>query len=247
MPSAARRAPVRARPTRCSCSPTATRRGVRDQEIEFVKQAQERCLGIRVLMDDGTGRATAITSTCDLSPEAVDRMAEETVALARATAPDGAAGLPESGFAEDLPDLGLADPGDRHASVEARIDDAKRAEPRPRAYDERIDNSEGSQAGSDWNRIVYGNTEGFVGEYESAYHLALLRAPRPRGRVDAAGLLDDGLAPARRARRPRRGRPHGRRARGASARGAAREDLRGAGDLRRPHGPRACSASSRAA
>jgi PmbA protein len=143
---------------------------VRDQEIEFVKQASERVLGIRALLNGGDGLRTAITSTCDLSPEAVDRMVDETVALARATAPDPYAGLPEGGFADELPDLELYEESDRNVSVNARIEDARRAEAAARAFDPRIDNSEGSQTGSEFSRIVYGNSAGFIGEYTSAYH-----------------------------------------------------------------------------
>ena len=86
---------------------------VRAEEIDFVKQSQDRCLGLRAMVLAGDGLSTAITSTSDLAPESVEKLAHETVALARATAPDPHAGLPEGDFAEDLPDLDLIDPGDR--------------------------------------------------------------------------------------------------------------------------------------
>jgi PmbA protein len=120
---------------------------VRGDEIEFVKQAQERGLGIRALVDGKQGMQTAIVSTSDLAPAAIDRMASEAVALARETAPDPNAGLPEDG-----------------------IEDAKRAEAAARAVDPRIDNSEGSQASWGFSRIVYGNSLGFMEHYESASH-----------------------------------------------------------------------------
>lgn len=143
---------------------------VRGDEIEFVKQAQERGLGIRALVDGKEGRQTSIVSTSDLAPEAVARMAEEAVALARATAADPTAGLPDEGFATDLPDLALFDPADRNVALEARIADAKRAEAAARSFDPRITNSEGSQASSGHARVVYGNSRGFLGSYESASH-----------------------------------------------------------------------------
>jgi PmbA protein len=143
---------------------------VRGEEIEFVKQADERCLGIRTLFAQEGGLSTALTSTCDLAEEAIDRMAAESVALAKATAPDPHAGLPEGGFAEDPPDLNLIDEADRNATVEARIEDARSAETAARSADERIDNSEGSQASSDFSKIIYQNSEGFSGQYASAYH-----------------------------------------------------------------------------
>jgi len=143
---------------------------VRGEEIEFVKQARERCLGIRALVSAAGGLRTAITSTSDLAPDALDRMAAETVALARATAPDPHAGLPESGLAGDLPELGLFDPNDHGVGIEARIEEARRAERAARSSDPRIDNSEGSEAGSSFDRIVYGSSAGFLAGYEAASH-----------------------------------------------------------------------------
>ena len=143
---------------------------VRGSEIEFVKQAQERGLGIRALVDGKEGRQTSIVSTSDLAPDAIERMAAEAVALAKATAADPTAGLPDGGFAEEIPDLALFDAQDRNVALDARIEDAKRAEAAARDFDPRIDNSEGSQASSGYARVVYGNSLGFVGSYESASH-----------------------------------------------------------------------------
>ena len=145
---------------------------VRGEDVEFVKQAREHTLGIRALVGGKEGMRSAVTSTSDLSAAAVDRMAEETVALARSTAPDPAAGLPEDGYARDWQglDLGLASPTDRDVPVDARIDDARSAEAAARSLDPRIDNSEGSQASSDFSRIAYGSSAGFLGEYESDAH-----------------------------------------------------------------------------
>lgn len=143
---------------------------VRGAEIEFVKQAQGRGLGIRALVAGPGGMRTAIVSTSDLAPQTVERMAHEAVALARETAPDPQAGLPESGFADALPDLALFDPADRDVPIAARIEDARRAESAARGADPRIVNSEGSQASSGFARVVYANSQGFFGAYESASH-----------------------------------------------------------------------------
>lgn len=164
---------------------------VRGEEIDFVKQAHERGLGIRVLLaassSDTPGLSSAVTSTSDLALETVERMAQETVALARATAPDPYAGLPETGFASEIPDLDLFDASDEGASVEARIEDALRAEAAARGADSRIANSEGSQVGSDASTITYGNSEGFLGSYRSASH-SLFCEPLAR---DASGMQRD--------------------------------------------------------
>lgn len=143
---------------------------VRDTTVDFVKQAQEQVLGIRVLMSGKQGVRTAVTSTSDLAAPAVEQMARETVALARATEPDPAAGLPEGGFATDLPDLCLLDPDDKNVAADTRIDDARSAERAARDFDPRITNSEGSQVGSDFSTVVYANTAGFIGQYDCASH-----------------------------------------------------------------------------
>ncbi len=143
---------------------------VRGDVTDFVKQAQEQILGIRALVRNDAGLSSATTSISDLARESVSRMALETVALARATAPDPSAGLPEDDFASDLPDLALFDPADRNVSADARIEDALAAEAAARAVDPRIENSEGSQIGSGSSEIVYANSKGFAGAYESASH-----------------------------------------------------------------------------
>jgi PmbA protein len=143
---------------------------VRREEVDFVKQARERTLGLRALIRDREGFRSALGSTSDLSEEAVERTARATAALARATADDPAAGLPEGEYATDLPDLDLCDPRDREVGVEARIEAARQTEAAARGVDSRIENSEGSQASSEFARVAYANTAGFRADYEDAAH-----------------------------------------------------------------------------
>jgi len=159
----------------------STETRVRGDEIDYVKQAHQRTLGVRALVRGRDGTRQAITSTSDLAEPALRAMAAEAATLARATAQDPAAGLPDSGFADPnaLPDLALADPADRGVDVEARVDAARRAERAARAVDPRIVNSEGSQASSGFSQVVYANSLGFRGAYESASH-ALFSEPLAR-------------------------------------------------------------------
>jgi PmbA protein len=156
---------------------------VRGEEIDFVTQARERTLGIRAFVAGPEGRRVALTSTSDLAADAVARLAEDAVALARATAQDPAAGLAPEPASGPLPDLELLDPGDRGVSVDARIEEARRAEAAAREVDPRIVNSEGSEAGSRFARVAYGSSAGFTGAYESASHwIACMPVARdPRG------------------------------------------------------------------
>ena len=50
------------------------------------------------------------------------------------------------------------------------IQDARAAEAAARGADPRIENSEGSQIGSNFSHVAYGNSAGFFGEYDTASH-----------------------------------------------------------------------------
>ena len=143
---------------------------VRGDEIDFVKQARERTLGLRALVKGQGGFRSALTSTSDLAADAIAALARDAVALARATAVDPAAGLPDEEPASAWPDLCLSAPGDRAIGVEQRIADARRAEAAARQVDPRIANSEGSQASSSFSQVSYGHSRGFLAGYESAFH-----------------------------------------------------------------------------
>ena len=64
---------------------------VRMGEVDQIQQARERRLGIRVLF----GQRQAITATGDLRPETLDRLVDDTCTIARLTAEDTSAGLPD--------------------------------------------------------------------------------------------------------------------------------------------------------
>jgi PmbA protein len=143
---------------------------VRGKEVETVAHSRERTLGLRVFAEGPGGLRSALTSSSDLSPDAIARLAQDSVALARATAADPSAGLPTRGFASELPDLDLFDPADRALTVDDWIGLAQRAEDAARATDPRITNSEGSSASTTRAQIHYGTSAGFAGSYESASH-----------------------------------------------------------------------------
>lgn len=143
---------------------------VRHEDLDFIKQAQEKTLGIRALVQGRSGRRSAMTSTSDLRIDTVKRMALETVALARAAQEDPCAGIPSDGFALEIPDLQLYCDTDRNFDIDAQIDLARRAEAAARHTDPCITNSEGSQADSTFSTIFYANSAGFLENYTSALH-----------------------------------------------------------------------------
>jgi PmbA protein len=149
---------------------------VRGTEIDYVKQARERALGLRAFVRGQHGLATALVSTSDLSHAAIASLAEDAVALARATAQDPDAGLPSEGFACDWPELELFDPRDREVTLERQLAEAREAEAAARAVDPRIVNSEGTSVGSSFDAVAVATSNGFEGAYEGAHH-SLVASP----------------------------------------------------------------------
>ena len=65
--------------------------GVRLGEVEKLKSSRERRLGMRVFVD----HASATSSTAEMERDSLDEFIQNTVAMARLTAPDPFSGLPE--------------------------------------------------------------------------------------------------------------------------------------------------------
>ena len=155
---------------------------VRLGKVETVSQAHETRLGLRLFF----GRSSAATSTSDMSRASLDRLLDQTCGMARATAKDEFAGLPEPGdLAAGVPDLGLLDEGARDMPVERGIEAARLAEEHALQYDARITNSEGAEFGNSFNRIIHANSEGFAGEYAtSTFHLSVAPVAASNGSME---------------------------------------------------------------
>ena len=113
---------------------------VRLGEIDKVSQAQEKRLGLRLFF----GASSASASTSDISKGAIERLVDDTCALARATAQDPYSGLPSpDDLARTIPDLDLLDDRARSLSIEEKSRLALDAEKAALDFDPRITNSEG--------------------------------------------------------------------------------------------------------
>jgi PmbA protein len=136
---------------------------VRLGEVDKVSQAQEKRLGLRLFF----GASSASASTSDISSGAIERLVDDTCALARATAKDEFSGLPPpEALAKDLPDLDLADDG-ATVSVDEKIRLARDAEQAALEFDARITNSEGGEFSAHSSRVLYASSHGFTGEYRA--------------------------------------------------------------------------------
>jgi PmbA protein len=140
--------------------------GVRLGEAEKLKRARQRRAGLRVFV----GESTAIASTADLSADGLAELAREAVTLARATAPDPFAGLPDPGdLAGELPDLDLYDPAVEALQPEQALAWAREGEAAALAAAPEITNSEGAEVGADAGRVAYASSLGFTGGYEGSH------------------------------------------------------------------------------
>jgi PmbA protein len=137
---------------------------VRKGEVETLKEAGSKALGLRVFV----GRRTASSYTSDFSPAALEDLVHDTVAMARVTGEDPAAGLPDEMIPAEDVDLGLFDPTPGRLPTAERIERARRAEAAALAASPEITNSQGASWSSSEDSVVLANTLGFMGGYRSS-------------------------------------------------------------------------------
>ena len=138
---------------------------VRKGEVEKLKEAGSKAIGLRVLMGQKQGSAY----TSDLSKEGLEQMVRAAVELAQITSEDPHAGLPDpSELGKIEGDLGLFFEETALVPADEKIAYAKRAEAAAMSADERIFNSEGAGFGSYAGQRVFANSRGFVGSYRSS-------------------------------------------------------------------------------
>jgi len=139
---------------------------VRKGEVETLKEAGSKALGLRTFV----GRRSATSHTSDFSPSALSALVAETVAMARVTGEDPAAGLPDevAPFDEDELELGQFDPSPAALPTAERIERARRAEAAALEASPEITNSQGGTYASGEDRVVLANSRGFLGAYRAS-------------------------------------------------------------------------------
>jgi PmbA protein len=134
---------------------------VRMGQVDTVTHSHDHRLSLRVFV----GKASAAASTSDLSRDSLTRVVDEATALARVTAEDPHAGLPDPAHLIDrVPELDL-EGAEPDLTPEQKIDLALRAETAALAADPRITNSEGAEYYDRRARYVYATSHGFVRDY----------------------------------------------------------------------------------
>ncbi|HRZ59535.1 MAG TPA: metalloprotease PmbA [Rubrivivax sp.] len=141
---------------------------VRMGELENVERNRDKSVGITVYVGQRRGNA----SSSDFSPSSLRQMVRAAYDIARFTAQDPAAGLPDAAdlanAAEAARDLDLFHPWDIDAAGAAEL--ARRCEAAALATDRRITNSEGAAVSAQQSHFRAGNTLGFRGGYASSRH-----------------------------------------------------------------------------
>ena len=141
---------------------------VRKGEVENVERNRDKSMGITVYVGQRRGNA----STSDFSARALEQTVRAAHDIARFTAEDSAAGLPD---AQDMAlgalaerDLDLFHPW--AIDAERALEIAKRCEQAALEVDPRITNSEGAGVSAQQSHFFAGNSRGFRGGYASSRH-----------------------------------------------------------------------------
>jgi PmbA protein len=138
---------------------------VRMRELETLKEAGSRGVGLRILIGKRTGSAY----TSDFSADGIDLMVRSAIELAEVTTEDPHLGLPDPGELGSISgDLSLYCEDVARLETPFKIELAKQAEAAALDYDPRIGNSEGGSFDSNLSRHIFANSRGFVGEYRSS-------------------------------------------------------------------------------
>ncbi len=153
---------------------------VRLGELENVERNRDKSLGVSVYLGQRRGNA----STSDFSVAAIQQTVQAAYDIARFTAEDPAAGLPEAddlaSATEAARDLDLFHPWEIDAAQAAEV--ARRCEAAAMATDKRITNSEGAGVSAQQAHFWAGNSRGFRGGYSSSRHYVSVSPIAGRGK-----------------------------------------------------------------
>lgn len=138
---------------------------VRQRTLETIEQTRDRSLAVTVFAGQRRGSA----STSDFSADALQRTVEAAWHIARHTAEDPAAGLPDADqLAQHYPDLDLHHPWAIDVAGASRL--AIQAERAALATSPGITNTEGASLDTMEGHFVLGNSRGFLGGYPYSRH-----------------------------------------------------------------------------
>lgn len=143
---------------------------VRKGSVETIEQNKDKGMTVTVYLGKEGQIRRGNASTSDFSGKALQDTVEAAYNIARFTAPDDCAGLPDDDMIERNPrDLQLCTPW--LISAEDAVELAKRCEAAAFAVDKRITNSEGASVSAQQSHFVSANSRGFMGGYPYSRHM----------------------------------------------------------------------------
>ncbi|PUA20131.1 metalloprotease PmbA [Glaciimonas sp. PCH181] len=143
--------------------------GVRKGSIETIEQNKDKGMGVTVYLGEERHTRRGNASTSDFSAQSLKDTVDAAYNIARFTAEDDCAGLPDEDMLEMNPlDLQLCTPW--LISAEEAVALAKRCEAAAFAVDKRITNSEGAGVYVQQSHFVSANSRGFMGGYPFSRH-----------------------------------------------------------------------------
>lgn len=138
---------------------------VRQGAVETIEYNRDKGVSVTVYLGQRRGHA----STSDFSPQAVRDTVDAALNIARYTASDDCAGLPEAALlASEFPDFDLYHPW--ALSVEEAVALAGECEQAAFATDKRIRNSEGATVNVHEAHFMFANSLGFAGGFPTSRH-----------------------------------------------------------------------------
>jgi len=142
---------------------------VRRGKPDTIEHNRDRSLGVTIYLGDRPKARRGAASSSDLSAAALEQTVDAAVAIARHTAEDDCAGLPEPELlAKSAPDLDLFHPWP--IGTEEAIDIAQRCEAAAFAAAPVIRNSEGATVSTQQSQFVLANSLGFAGGFAGSRH-----------------------------------------------------------------------------
>jgi PmbA protein len=142
---------------------------VRKGNVETIEQNKDKGMGVTVYLGEERHTRRGNASTSDFSQKALQATVEAAYNIARFTAEDDCAGLPDEESLEMHPrDFQLCYPW--LISSEEAVELAKRCEAAAFAVDKRITNSEGGSVYAQQSHFVAANSRGFIGGYPYSRH-----------------------------------------------------------------------------
>ena len=138
---------------------------VRKSQVETIEYNRDKGIGVTTYLGQCRGHA----STSDFSPQALRATVAAALSIARLTAADPCAGLPDAQLlAKRSMDLELYHPW--HLPVEEAIVIARQCEQAAFAVSPLISNSEGASVSLQHSQFVFANSLGFMGGFPTSRH-----------------------------------------------------------------------------